>query len=147
MAFLTSSSSQWPSISTKEKVFPVLTFRGAALDLAHAQLKPIERLDGGVKSTDSILNAEHQGGLVLPVRGQVSCEMTRNRVVLFGLSWIDRSRISSPYTSAAIAPARAAAPGLSRRKFSRFRGARDFNPFQVVGIDCSHFRHWPKTWG
>src|SRR5271165_546368 len=36
--------------------------------------------------------------------------MTRNRVVLFGLSWIDRSRISSPYTSAAISPARAAAP-------------------------------------
>src|SRR5712691_12469723 len=52
------------NINEKE-VFPVLTFRRSALDLAHAQFQPVKRLERGIQGADSILYAEHQRGIVI----------------------------------------------------------------------------------
>ena len=43
----------------EEKIFPVLPLRWPALDLTHAKLQAIERLDRMVERANAILYAEH----------------------------------------------------------------------------------------
>src|SRR6202043_1167832 len=96
MAFLTGSSSQWPSISTKKKYSQFFLLDGR---LSILLMLSFSRLNGSSAEYNAPTRSWTQNmSEVLSsfVGGQVVCDITRNRVVLFGLSCTERSRMRRP---------------------------------------------------
>ena len=123
----------------EEEVLPVLAFRRSALDLAHAQFQPVKRFDRSVQSADSILDAEHQGCLVITGL-RATCVRDDQKS-----SGIIRAVLDRPLEDLQPIDLSGHRAGQSRRvrlfrsEFSGFRRARDFNPFEVMGAGLQPF--------
>ncbi len=118
----------------KEKILPRLPLRGAALDFAHVQLEPLERLQSIEERARAVLHAKHQRGFVGSGRraGVVADDEEARRVVR---AILDRGLENlQPIDLRSHAAGERAGIGLGGGKFGGARCARDFDAIDARQI-------------
>src|SRR5260370_42503353 len=92
-----------PSRYTKKKYSQFLRFDGRLSSWVRLIFSSLKTPRAAYRAPARSTVLKTSEVLSLPVTVEVACEITKNRVVLFGLSWTARSRTFRLYTSAAVA--------------------------------------------